>query len=614
MFRNCLFVLICAWTLLQFPVFGLSQDVTSKQKRQVKSIASLIDKADRLYDSKKYKSSTDKLDDANRLLQKLAVSANKELMTLLSTEHKRLSEIHERLTKQKMRPSPVQPLPDPVMGDMAEISFATTIAPIIVNNCGRCHVNQSRGQFSAKDYESLMNSLHVSPGRPDTSRIVEVIADGDMPPNGEVEKKDLESLKMWIRQGAKFDGNPKASLNQLAGVENTMAPQNRVRLQPARPKGTETVSFGRDVAPILIESCSGCHINARRIQGNFNMNDFVRMLRGGETGNPLVPGKPEDSLIIKRLKGIDAEVMPPRRKLSDTKIAIVEKWISEGATFDGIRPNSEIATVAAETKAMAQTHDQLSADRDKLGVKNWNLIMSDDKPDQINNSEFRVVGSNRSERLEMTSDMAEELRTLILEELRTEADRPFVKGRATVFVFDKRYDLNELGLMLNGKEIPKYQTGRWDFNVTDAYVSLVLNRGKTMEQFRAELAQQLTSIHVAALAYDVPRWFADGVGYLTASKICKKVDVTKQWSTAASQTVSQMEQPYAFAQGKLDEFKTGLAGFAFVQKLKGNGSLNKILKKLKEGNSFNDSFVAVFRKSPEQFFNPPRNNRRSRRR
>ncbi|MEM9412940.1 MAG: c-type cytochrome domain-containing protein, partial [Planctomycetota bacterium] len=509
----CIFLSLIS---LHFNV-ALAQEVTSKQKRQVKSIASIIDKAGRLYKSKKFKSSADKIEDAHEAVHKLAASANKNLMQLIKKEYERLERAHQLLTEKKIEIESIRPLPDPIP-EIGNVSFAKQVAPILVKNCGRCHVNQSRGDFSMQNYVALMNSLHVSPGRPDTSLIVEVIADGSMPPNGEVETKQLELLKLWIRQGAKFDeNNPELNLNQLTG--NTMANNgnNRARLRPTQPTGMESVSFGKDVAPILIENCSGCHINARRIQGGFNMNNFVRMLRGGDSGNPLLPGSPDESVIINRLKGINSEVMPPRNKLSDQHIETIATWISEGASFDGIDPNEEIGFVAAVAKAASQSHEVLSQERDDLGVKNWNLIMSDQSPDRKIDEHFRVLGNDRGEKLDSTVELANKIRKKILKELRSDMEQPFVKGKPTIYLFDQRYDLNELGLMLVGREIPKRQGGRWDFTTVDAYVSLVVNRGKTIEDVEPSLAQQLTAVHIASLSPDVPRWFADGVGYSTAS-------------------------------------------------------------------------------------------------
>ena len=256
----------------------------------------------------------------------------------------------------------------------------------------------------------------------------------------------------------------------------------------------------------------------------------------------------------------------------------------------------EIRTVAAVAKADAQTHEQLSESRAKLGIKNWKLIMSDDSdPDSIVNEHFRILGSNRSNRLENTAGSANKLRKQIIAELKSDANQPFVKGKPTVFMFEKRYDLNELGMMLVGNEMPKEQTGHWDFTTIDAYAAIVLNRGKHPEQIEAELTQQLTALHIAAKSPDVPRWFADGVGYSVAARLNKKNDIVKDWTVRAANVVDSMKEPFAFTNGKLNELDSGLAGFAYVKELKKSGDLTKLIRNLNQGFSFSNSFSAVLR-------------------
>lgn len=592
-----------------------AQEVTAKQNRQLKMIGSTLDKAMRLLESKKYQSSADKAELADQQIQKLASSANKNLMKKIKRRYDRLGKIHKLLGEYDVKLPALSALPEPMDDGAKSVSFVTDVAPILVSNCGRCHVNNDRGQFSAKDYNALMNSLHVSAGRPDRSRLIEVVTDGSMPPNGKVAKEDLAVLKNWIRQGAKFDGNnPAANLNQLTGNSNNGNEQPRLR--PTQPTGNETVSFGRDVAPILIESCSGCHLDTRRVRGNLNMGSFASLLRGGDSGNPFVRGAPVESTLVKRLRGINSEVMPPRKKLPEKKIKIVEKWIAEGASFDGMAAATEIKTIAEIAKAESQTHEQLAQARDKLGVKNWKLIMSDDEPGTYDDKHFRVLGPGRSGRLEDAAAMANDLRSQIVEELRTDSKQPFVKGKPTIYLFERRYDLNELGKMLADRELPKQQTGRWEYSTIDAYVSLLISRGRTPAEIKAELAQQLSAIHVAGLARDVPRWFADGAGYLTASRILRKEkdNPTKTWKTSAGKVVDSMDQPNGFATGKLNELDSGLAGFAFVDEMKRKGKLTPLMKQLKSGSSFEAAFESVYGAKPTDYFNPPKKRKRGNRR
>ena len=70
------------------------------------------------------------------------------------------------------------------------------------------------------------------------------------------------------------------------------------------------------------------------------MTSLNELLLGGEVGNTIVPGSPEESEIVRRvhLPDEDEEHMPPdgKRPLDETEIRILERWIALGAS-DTIR-------------------------------------------------------------------------------------------------------------------------------------------------------------------------------------------------------------------------------------------------------------------------------------
>jgi hypothetical protein len=110
------------------------------------------------------------------------------------------------------------------------------------------------------------------------------------------------------------------------------------------PKGP--VSFINDVAPILKENCFACH-DAKKRKGKFDMSTYESFRKGGDKEDPLVPGKPDESLIIDLLTAKDKSRMPPPKDIPDplpqAKIDVIAKWIAEGAKPDaGLSPKAEI--------------------------------------------------------------------------------------------------------------------------------------------------------------------------------------------------------------------------------------------------------------------------------
>ncbi|SHI70099.1 Uncharacterized membrane protein [Pseudozobellia thermophila] len=108
---------------------------------------------------------------------------------------------------------------------------------------------------------------------------------------------------------------------------------------PIDPKQREIpdnpVIYGDVVARILNDKCISCH-NPNKQKGELLMTDRDALLKGGESGTAIVPGKPGESEMVKRLHlPMDNDGhMPPEGKtpLTDTEIGILERWIALGAS------------------------------------------------------------------------------------------------------------------------------------------------------------------------------------------------------------------------------------------------------------------------------------------
>src|SRR5947207_11525367 len=75
----------------------------------------------------------------------------------------------------------------------------------------------------------------------------------------------------------------------------------------------QPVSFINDVAPILKENCFACH-DARKKAGKFDMTSYEKLMAGGANGEPIVPGKPQESEIHLLMVSQEQRRMPPRDK------------------------------------------------------------------------------------------------------------------------------------------------------------------------------------------------------------------------------------------------------------------------------------------------------------
>ncbi len=228
--------------------------------------------------------------------------------------------------------------------------------------------------------------------------------------------------------------------------------------------------------------------------------------------------------------------------------------------------------------------------------------MSDRDADVVPTKRFRIVGNSSTNRLESVGKISEELAEKITDTLKADQNSSFIKGGATIYVFDRRYDFNELGMMLVGHELPREAKSHWSYDGVDAYAAILLAPNESAETATVQLCRQLAAIYVASLAPDVPRWFADGVGHYTAAKILSREDETKAWDNAAQQVLVQLESPGDFATGKISESDAALASYLFIKNIKSNGQLVKLLGLMHNGSSFDNSFSVVFGKAPDEFF------------
>ncbi len=91
--------------------------------------------------------------------------------------------------------------------------------------------------------------------------------------------------------------------------------------------------FERKIRPVLVEKCYECHsAKSKKVKGGLKLDTKEDMLRGGENGPAVVPGKLDESLIIAAIKWSDKDMqMPPKTKLPASVIADFEQWVKMGA-------------------------------------------------------------------------------------------------------------------------------------------------------------------------------------------------------------------------------------------------------------------------------------------
>jgi len=109
---------------------------------------------------------------------------------------------------------------------------------------------------------------------------------------------------------------------------------------PHRPFKT-AVDFNREVRPLLSDTCFACHgPDAAKRKSGLRLDDRAVALAPAKSGKPaIVPGKPDESELVKRIFTTDADdLMPPEeshKKLTPVQKETLKQWIAEGAEYRG---------------------------------------------------------------------------------------------------------------------------------------------------------------------------------------------------------------------------------------------------------------------------------------
>jgi hypothetical protein len=111
-----------------------------------------------------------------------------------------------------------------------------------------------------------------------------------------------------------------------------------LRADPApRAKDAEALSreeeqfFEKQVRPLLVKQCYQCHSSeAKILKGGLHLDSRDGWMKGGDSGPAIVPGAPDKSLLIEAIRYESLE-MPPKGKLPDEQIVVLEKWVRMGA-------------------------------------------------------------------------------------------------------------------------------------------------------------------------------------------------------------------------------------------------------------------------------------------
>src|SRR6185436_19438559 len=95
------------------------------------------------------------------------------------------------------------------------------------------------------------------------------------------------------------------------------------------------ISFNKDIQPIFEARCVNCHGHGRS-KGGFRLDTRETLLKGGDSGAAVAPGKGAESLLVELVSGLDPDNVMPKKgsKLTAEQVAILRAWVDQGAKWD----------------------------------------------------------------------------------------------------------------------------------------------------------------------------------------------------------------------------------------------------------------------------------------
>ena len=93
------------------------------------------------------------------------------------------------------------------------------------------------------------------------------------------------------------------------------------------------VSFYKEVVPLFKRSCNGCH-HPGKLKGQLDLTTHAALLKGGKHGSPITAGDPKKSSLIAEISGDEPNMPEEGDALTTDEVALIERWIAQGAKDD----------------------------------------------------------------------------------------------------------------------------------------------------------------------------------------------------------------------------------------------------------------------------------------
>lgn len=503
--------------------------------------------------------------------------------------------------------------------DTGKVSFLEDVAPLVDSKCLGCHgaTNPRAGlrlDTLAGWRRGGQSGPLLAPGNAGRSliiaRLMAPAGQGQMPQQGEpFSREEIETIGNWINQGADVEGaNPNATLGDLIFEHE----KKTMSIEIPKPKGNETVSFTRDMAPWMANLCLNCH-NSRNKSGGLSVETFYDLMKGGDTGLVILPGDMENSRFFRLVGGLELPRMPQgQARITRKNYEDMKKWFMEGNTFDGSDPRTNIRTYVQSPAAMLaeefrkKTDEEMLAHRRERSLDALKRAVPNDPQNLHETEHFLVVGNVADSRLQEVGGWAEE-QLQELHQLFGGNGQPW-RGRLAILVLKDRFSYDEFNQVVERRRADPKMMGhsKVTANFEDAYAVIQDVGDAASEELttRKNLIEHLAGAYLQQNGSALPSWIVSGTGLIMATDArndLKRIAEMKQIAASVVPTIQRPED--VFEDGTFSPGTIGAVGYTLVRFLIDSQTPLKFaqfVKQLQQGQSVNQALQAVYGANAQQ--------------
>lgn len=208
---------------------------------------------------------------------------------------------------------PIQEVENPGECSLVDVSYESTVMPILQTQCQACHNSTSAtAGYDYSDYDKVLNSAADGSllGTIDNAQ-----GYSPMPPGNSLDSCSIEKIRFWISS---------LDPDSIPPPDSVPGPGTLIPCDP------DTVYFQNTILPLVVSSCAttGCHDQDSHREGII-LTDYSSIISTGK----IKPGDTGDSEFFESLTGDNDDLMPPppNSPLTNEQISLIGTWIMQGA-------------------------------------------------------------------------------------------------------------------------------------------------------------------------------------------------------------------------------------------------------------------------------------------